>query len=124
MNDSPVYKLWVGGRPRPKARPRKGKHGNFYTPKQTKEWEALVAWKWREQHGADVPFKNGPVSLKAVFYYADRRAPDTDNLVKLICDSLNGIAWNDDRQVVEIYARKILGAEVEGVDLEIRPCDS
>jgi Holliday junction resolvase RusA-like endonuclease len=32
--------------------------------------------------------------------------PDTDNYVKLILDSMNGLFWRDDAQVVEITASK------------------
>ena len=29
-----------------------------------------------------------------------------DNIIKIICDGLNGIAWKDDAQVVEVSAAK------------------
>ncbi len=32
--------------------------------------------------------------------------PDVDNLVKLIKDALNGIAWVDDSQVIQVHATK------------------
>lgn len=34
------------------------------------------------------------------------KKPDIDNYVKLICDALNGIAWEDDNEVAEVYAVK------------------
>ncbi len=46
--------------------------------------------------------------------------PDLDNCLKLVCDALNGIAWLDDKQVVEVTARKRFGAEPQTV-LEIVP---
>ena len=33
--------------------------------------------------------------------------PDLDNVTKIVLDALNGHAWHDDGQVIEIYARKI-----------------
>ena len=122
MNESRVYKLWVLGRPTPKARPRKGKR-NFYTPKRTKEWENLVAWKWIEKHGNGVAFPNGEVELKAVFYYSDRRTADIDNLAKSLADSLNGLAYADDKQVAHMDVTRVTNAEVEGVEIEVRPWD-
>lgn len=34
------------------------------------------------------------------------KKPDIDNYVKLVCDALNGIAWEDDNEVAEVYAVK------------------
>ena len=34
------------------------------------------------------------------------KVPDTDNLEKLVCDALNGIAYSDDRQVCIIRGEK------------------
>jgi Holliday junction resolvase RusA-like endonuclease len=32
---------------------------------------------------------------------------DLDNYVKLTCDALNGVAWEDDRQIVRLMAVKV-----------------
>ena len=37
--------------------------------------------------------------------------PDIDNLVKIILDGLNGVAFMDDKQVIELYATKWYSAE-------------
>lgn len=34
------------------------------------------------------------------------KKPDIDNYIKLVCDALNGIAWEDDNEVAEVYATK------------------
>lgn len=34
------------------------------------------------------------------------KKPDIDNLVKFVCDSLNGVYWHDDSQIYHIYAHK------------------
>lgn len=43
------------------------------------------------------------VQLK-VHVYRPQRVGDLDNTLKVLCDALNGHAWVDDRQVVEIHA--------------------
>lgn len=35
------------------------------------------------------------------------KKPDLDNVVKLILDALNGVAWDDDQQVTCIFAKKL-----------------
>lgn len=37
--------------------------------------------------------------------------PDADNCLKIVCDALNGVAWNDDSQVVDARVRKRYGGE-------------
>jgi Holliday junction resolvase RusA-like endonuclease len=34
------------------------------------------------------------------------KRPDVDKLIRAVCDSLTGIMWHDDSQVVEVWARK------------------
>lgn len=41
--------------------------------------------------------------------------PDIDNVVKLVADSLNGIMWHDDAQIVRLVAEKRYAAEPETV---------
>ena len=44
--------------------------------------------------------------------------PDADNIAKVIADSLNGVAYHDDAQLVEVNIRKFY-REHEGVEVEI-----
>jgi Holliday junction resolvase RusA-like endonuclease len=34
------------------------------------------------------------------------KKPDCDNIVKIILDALNGVAYTDDKQVVDVRCRK------------------
>ena len=109
--------------PRPKGRPRFA-NGHAYTPKDTMEYEEAV------QTIARLAIKEPyecPLRLKITFFMPIPKSwskakkmramggsevpstkPDIDNLCKAILDSLNGgIGYNDDKQVVEIYAEKV-----------------
>ena len=46
------------------------------------------------------------------------RKPDLDNVLKAVADALNGVAYHDDSQVVEIAARKSFSME-EGVHVTV-----
>lgn len=107
----------VEGRPRGKQRHRSTKAGRQFTPKQTAEAERAIAWAYKAAAKA-LPLMTGTVRLdvEAVFRVpkswsaADRHAalsqefeytgkPDADNILKLVKDALNGVAYVDDSQV-------------------------
>jgi crossover junction endodeoxyribonuclease RusA len=46
---------------------------------------------------------DGPVSVTVAAYRPARRG-DLDNVLKAGLDALNGVAWGDDSQVVELHA--------------------
>lgn len=46
-----------------------------------------------------------PVSV-TIDVYRPRRMGDLDNTLKVMLDSLTGVAWADDKQIVEIHARR------------------
>ena len=51
----------------------------------------------------------GPLLFAAqtpAIQYSVRMKPDTDNCIKFVLDALNGVAWHDDYQVVQINATK------------------
>lgn len=46
------------------------------------------------------------------------KKPDTDNIVKVVSDALNGVAYHDDTQIASIWAEKIY-SEVEGLNVTV-----
>jgi len=36
--------------------------------------------------------------------------PDIDNVVKLLCDAMNGVVYGDDMQIVDLYVNKAYAA--------------
>ena len=119
-----MVKVVIPGAPRGKERPRHTRTGVVFTPKSTRDYEKLIAIMGKLAM-AGTPIMSGPVRLTVVAafpipasYSAKRRAaclmgserpakkPDTDNILKALCDGLNGITWKDDAQVVEVSASK------------------
>ena len=107
----------VPGRPKGKARHRTTRSGRTYTPAKTAAAEREIAQLFRIA-ARSLPLMTGAVSLsvEAVFrvpksWSAKGRAnalagdvpfdgkPDADNILKLVMDALNGVAWVDDCQV-------------------------
>lgn len=118
--------LTIYGKPQPKERPRVYK-GHGITPTRTKNYEAKIAAEWRAIYPKPI---EGDIRVYITFYMpipiswsktkkerAEREIirpsvrPDIDNLVKIILDGLNGVAFMDDKQVVEITAAKYYSSE-------------
>jgi crossover junction endodeoxyribonuclease RusA len=115
-----MIRITVPGRPVPKARPRLGVRGRkafVYTPMATKEYEKLVGWVAKATGCRPVKM---PVAVVLDVYI--KRKLDADNIAKSILDGLNGIAYEDDDQVVELLVRKhrVKAAADERVEIEIR----
>src|SRR5690606_2715083 len=47
----------------------------------------------------------GELVVSAGVYRPQRRG-DLDNTLKVVFDALNGVAWGDDSQVIEVHARR------------------
>lgn len=91
--------LTVPGDPQSKGRPRVYQ-GHGITPAKTREAENRVYSEWRRQYPDLLPYK-GPVAITLTFWAATRRGRDWDNLAKLFTDALNGVAYEDDRQIID-----------------------
>lgn len=96
----------IPGKPVPKQRPRHGK-GRTFTPKKTKAAEKTVAALAMLARPRGWPMdKANRYHVEVVAVYANRRHGDLDNVVKLIQDALNGVAFPDDRQINQLKARR------------------
>lgn len=62
--------------------------------------------------------QHGPVAV-TVRLYRPQRSGDLDNRLKVLLDSLNGLAWRDDSQVVELHAYRHDDKKYPRVEVEI-----
>ena len=94
----------VEGEPMSKARARVTRQGHSYTPKGTVDAERRV----RETFEATACESfSVPVGVELAFFQGTRARKDIDNMVKLVLDALNGVAWADDVQVSVLLARRV-----------------
>jgi hypothetical protein len=126
----PIVSFCVEGNPVPKGRPR-FVGGRAFTPEKTRQGEAgFVLGASAALRGSEhlLPLA-GPLKLDLVLVLAPmsspakptkpkphqapgkphHQKPDLDNLLKLVCDALNGLVWHDDAQIAEVTVRKIWG---------------
>src|SRR5690606_37080701 len=112
------FRFTVPGRPHGKRRPRvtmRGRKAVVYTPPETREYEQRVAW---EAKAAGARVLDGPVGVRIICVTSRRNRPDLDNAAKSVLDGLNGVAYADDSQVVELHVYAMTG-EPERVEVEI-----
>lgn len=108
----------VPGRPHGKRRPRvtmRGRKAIVYTPRESREYEQRVAWEAKAAGARPV---DGPVGVRIICVTSRRNRPDLDNAAKSILDGLNGVAYADDSQVVELHVYAMTG-EPERVEVEV-----
>ena len=118
----------VEGRPQGKARARTfynsraGKMQSI-TPEKTKSYEDLIRWKYKAAGGKYYGEKTLQVDIHA-FYPIPKgfskakvedaldgklrptTKPDCDNVIKVVLDALNGVAYYDDKQVIRVSCSK------------------
>lgn len=115
--------ITVLGQPLGKQRPRATSRNGFvsvYTPQQTINYETLINLEYRQQSGVFYE-KDKQLKLNIRCFYeipqsiSNRKCnlcitgvirplvkPDVDNVAKTIMDALNGVAYADDKQIVEL----------------------
>lgn len=129
------YRFTVPGQPQGKGRPRFAVNGGYaraYTPERTASYENLVKLSYQREYGQTMTAGALKMAIRAYYtmpssWSKKRRLaalnreiypvvkPDMDNIVKVICDALNGIAYLDDKQIVslEMYKRYDVAPRVE-----------
>ena len=125
-----------------KGRPRYSRRGEYvhtYTPQKTKNFEDTIRFEFMASNCEPMPVYDREISLKATVlvgvpipksyskkrqalcrdrFIAPSKKPDIDNILKSVFDALNGYAFADDVQIVQVYAEKVY-AEEPFVEVEI-----
>ena len=121
----------VPGLPQGKQRPRIVP-GHAYTPSETKTYEQAVQWAYKVAHGV---LFDGPVDVVVIANFTPKtkdelkhatelrhtaytKKPDADNILKIVLDAFNGLAYNDDAAVAYASVRKQYG-DTDCVEIHI-----
>lgn len=106
-----IARFEVFGEPQSKARARTARRGDkivTYSPTSNRRGEDGIKAAYLEQTRRIETSADKAFAVRAIFYHATRQRRDVDNMLKLVLDGLNKVAWADDTQVVEVTGRKIL----------------
>lgn len=124
------YEFVFDGHVMPMQRPRVTRSGMSYIPKETQKSKRAIARAFKNMCGDVDPF-DGPVAVSITIYRPMTKAlakkldvairhgreldpslflaptkPDLDNQIKTVLDALEGLAYINDSQVVDISAHK------------------
>ena len=112
-----------------KERPRYNtKTHTTYTPKKTKDFEQIIRSAFINKYNVSEEASYNPFKAKIIAIFkppvstskkkakeldgkAYIKKPDVDNIAKGILDSLNGLPFKDDNQVIELNIKKEYGLE-------------
>lgn len=130
-----TFTFEIIGEPQGKGRPRFSTRGGFvktYTPKKTASYENFVKVCYLNKYKGQK--LDGEIIAEIIAYFPipksfskkkrseaiegkirPTKKPDTDNIAKTILDSMNGIAFEDDKQVVALLVKKLYGEEAKVV---------
>ena len=130
-----TFTFEIVGEPQGKGRPRFSTRGGFvktYTPEKTASYENFVKLCYLNKYKGQK--LDGEIIAEIIAYFSipksfskkkrleaiegkikPTKKPDTDNIAKTILDSLNGIAFEDDKQVVALLVNKLYGEEAKVV---------
>lgn len=117
----------IFGEPGAKGRPKFSTRGGFvntYTDKKTRNYEKLVQSSYLQKFSDLEPY-TGELSVVIKSYFSipksvskkkrnmmingkihPTKKPDSDNIAKVILDSLNKVAFEDDKQVIFLVVEK------------------
>lgn len=127
----PQLKFTVPGIPVAKGRPKFARRGNFvatYTPAKTENFEAQLKYYFMQEAGIAWRVLDCPVSLNVTAYFHLPKSkknrweyneglfckltkPDIDNIIKIVCDGLNHVAWRDDSLIWDVAGMKFMSEE-------------
>lgn len=116
-----MIELRIDGEPRGKGRPRFGKGARVYTDSKTVLAEGRIRGAWLEAGQPRLPdtaavsvtvivalerprghwLASGDLNAAGRRSQAPTKKPDADNVLKLVLDALNRLAYRDDSQVVD-----------------------
>ena len=132
-----MYEFEVPGKITGKARPRLNTlTGKAYTPGNTKDYEMLIKQYFKIKYPKYETLE-GRIKVKIVAYFeipktttkkqkdlilsneiSPTKKPDIDNIVKIILDALNKMAFKDDNQITKLEVEKLY-AEKEKVYIKV-----
>jgi len=94
------------------------RHGTFYPDRYT-AWLQLVGYEALAVRGGE-PMLTGDLAATLWFALPDRRRGDLDNYAKSCLDALEGVLYENDRQITDLDAHLRIDPDRPGVTIMLR----
>ena len=117
-----MIKFCVEREPLPQPRPRFSRYGGVYFPQAFQAYKATISKAAVQAMAGREPLTG---ELKAVLKFfrkyktISRRYGDCDNLSKAVLDSLNGVCYVDDSQIISVVSTKHTDKDNPHIEIEI-----
>lgn len=95
----------------------RGRFASVYMSKEGKELKESYTSQAKEQFNKKP--HDGELEVTVNLYHGTHRRSDIDNFNKILFDSLTGILWVDDSQIVVLTTRKHYDKSNPRIELEI-----
>ena len=125
-----IHRFKVYGTVRGQGRPRIRRNGHAYKDRKDREWEDRIKGAYINSNGPH--FGSKPLIMAALIYRAmpesrpkyreaemDIYKPDASNVLKSLEDALNGIAYDDDKQIIAAFPIKMPRTRRESEYIEV-----
>lgn len=123
------------GKPQGKARARTYYNAKLnrimtFTPDKTVNYENWIKLNFFNNYPNHIIIEK-PLQVKIICYFKKNKSnkmiepiikPDLDNIAKIILDSLNNVAYKDDKQVINLNIIKKWG-DIDKVNIQIQPME-
>lgn len=111
-----MIRFFVPGNPVPKQSFFYTKNGGGFTDPRMKAWQNTVILYATRNVDEMI---TGDVHAHLSFFLPDHHRRDCDNLSKAVLDGLNGIAFEDDKNITRLVIEKQVNKEKPGVLVEL-----
>lgn len=96
--------------------------GNFPNRYMTNEGKSLKeSYQWQAK--SQIKSKEllpGDIEIQVQLYFGNKRKNDIDNFNKILYDSLTGIVWVDDSQIVKVTTEKLYDKKDPRIEINIK----
>jgi len=92
-------------------------NGRYLKSKKGRETAEALQWEIKSQWEGK-PIKTR-VAMNVLLYFGDKRKRDIDAYLKVLLDSMQGIVYEDDEQIVELHVFKEYSKENPRVEIGI-----